>query len=159
MASYVAAIGQYPRAGCLAGQVLPWLTFKPGPVSRYLLDTFPWVNAVLRLEQDQPVTRNGDRFPHGPNMAFRADLLRQRPFDGDSQFAIMSAHLEKDPVPPVSIDPSLPEALNDLILMAVAKDPAQRFQSAGAFRNALGSFAVAAPAAGTCPTPRRARRG
>jgi hypothetical protein len=68
----------------------------------------------------------------------------RRPFDGDSQFAIMSAHLEKDPVPPVSIDPSLPESLNDLILMSVAKDPNQRFQTAGAFRNALGGFAAAA---------------
>ncbi len=70
----------------------------------------------------------------------------KRPFDGDSQFAIMSAHLEKDPVPPVSIDPSLPESLNDIILMSVAKDPNQRFQTAGAFRNALGALAAAAAA-------------
>jgi eukaryotic-like serine/threonine-protein kinase len=72
----------------------------------------------------------------------------KRPFDGDSQFAIMSAHLEKNPVPPVTIDPSLPEPLNDLILMSVEKDPNQRFQTAAAFRNALGGFA----AAGSAPT-------
>src|SRR2546427_7412460 len=29
----------------------------------------------------------------------------KRPFDGDSQFAIMSAHLEKTPVPPITLDP------------------------------------------------------
>ena len=61
----------------------------------------------------------------------------KRPFDGDSQFAIMSAHLEKTPVPPVTIDPTLPAALNDIILLAVAKEPDQRFQTAEAFRNAL----------------------
>ena len=61
----------------------------------------------------------------------------QRPFDGTSQFAIMSAHLEKPPVPPVALDPSLPQALNDLILMSVAKNPIDRFQTAGAFRSAL----------------------
>ena len=64
-------------------------------------------------------------------------ITGKRPFDGDSQYAIMAAHLEKTPVPPISLDASLPQALNDLILMAVAKDPNNRFQTAGAFRNAL----------------------
>ena len=32
----------------------------------------------------------------------------KRPFDGDSQFAIMAAHLEKMPVPPITLDPRLP---------------------------------------------------
>ena len=65
----------------------------------------------------------------------------RRPFDGDSQYAIMAAHLEKTPVPPVTLDPRLPQALNDVILMSVAKDPNARFQSATAFRNALGAVA------------------
>ena len=46
----------------------------------------------------------------------------KRPFDGDSQFAIMSAHLQGTPVPPVTVDPQLPQMLNDVILMSVAKD-------------------------------------
>ncbi len=71
----------------------------------------------------------------------------KRPFDGDSQFAIMSAHLETMPVPPVEVDPRLPQALNDAILMSVAKDPAVRFQTAGAFRAALGSILPARQAA------------
>jgi len=53
----------------------------------------------------------------------------------------MAAHLEKTPVPPVSIDARLPQALNDIILMSVTKDPNGRFQSAAAFRNALNSIA------------------
>jgi eukaryotic-like serine/threonine-protein kinase len=61
----------------------------------------------------------------------------KRPFDGDSQFAIMAAHLEKNPIPPITLDPRLPAELNDIILLSVAKDPAARFQSAEAFRNAL----------------------
>lgn len=61
----------------------------------------------------------------------------KRPFDGDSQFAIMAAHLEKTPAPPVTIDPRLPAALNDIILLSVGKDPNTRFQTADAFRNAL----------------------
>jgi serine/threonine-protein kinase len=73
----------------------------------------------------------------------------KRPFDGDSQYAIMAAHLEKTPVPPVSIDPSLPRPISDVILMSVTKDPNGRFQTAGAFRNALAAVAatIAGPAA------------
>ena len=66
----------------------------------------------------------------------------KRPFDGESQYSIMAAHLEKTPVPPITLDPRLPQALNDAILLGVAKDPKARFQTAGAFRNAL--LAVAA---------------
>jgi len=64
-----------------------------------------------------------------------------RPFQGSSDWDIMSAHLEKEPPPPVSVDPSLPQVLNDLILMSVAKDPEQRFQTAQAFRAALSGAA------------------
>jgi len=89
----------------------------------------------------------------------------KRPFDGDSQFAIMSAHLVGTPVPPVTVDPRLPKLLNDVILMAVAKEPGARFQTAAALRNALGNVAgglspaaavtvpVAVPAAVATPAP------
>jgi eukaryotic-like serine/threonine-protein kinase len=83
----------------------------------------------------------------------------KRPFDGDSQFAIMSAHLEKTPVPPVEVDPRLPQGLNDAILMSVAKDPAMRFQTAGAFRAAVQSILPAkqaAPVLQAPPPPARA---
>ncbi len=65
----------------------------------------------------------------------------RRPFDGDSQFAIMSAHLAGTPVPPVTVDPRLPQLLNDVILMSVAKEASARFQTAKALRNALSNVA------------------
>jgi len=73
----------------------------------------------------------------------------RRPFAGDSDYSIMAAHLQQAPMPPVQLDPSLPPALNDVILMSIAKDPAQRFQSADAFRNALAAVVsdVGVPAA------------
>ncbi len=63
-----------------------------------------------------------------------------RPFKGDSDFSIMAAHLNSTPVPPLQIDPRLPSMLNEIIMMSIARDPAQRFQSADAFRNALQSL-------------------
>ena len=80
-----------------------------------------------------------------------------RPFQGDSEYSIMSAHLEKAPVPLIQIDPSLPEALNAVVLMSIEKDPAKRFQTADAFRTALMSVrphaVAAAPAPHAAPKP------
>src|SRR5580658_5898846 len=131
---------------------------------------------IAKAATDQRLTMTGttmgslyymspEQIQGASNIDSRADLYSvgvslyelvtgKRPFDGDSQFAIMSAHLEKTPVPPVAIDPKLPQALNDAILMSVAKDPGARFQTAGAFRNALGNVAPAArPAAQAITEP------
>jgi eukaryotic-like serine/threonine-protein kinase len=62
----------------------------------------------------------------------------------------MSAHLDKDPAPPISIDPSLPPALNEIILLSVQREPEKRFQTAEAFANALASVAP-----GAAPSPAR----
>jgi len=81
-------------------------------------------------------------------------LTGVRPFQGDSEFSIMAAHLEGQVTPPIQLNPLLDPALNELIMVAIAKDPAQRFQSAEAFRTALEQVgkrlgAVAAPLAAT----------
>jgi serine/threonine-protein kinase len=61
----------------------------------------------------------------------------QRPFQADSDFSIMTAHVKEMPKPPVELQAGIPAALNEIILMAIAKEPASRFKSADAFRNAL----------------------
>ena len=61
----------------------------------------------------------------------------QKPFRGDSRFSIMQAQLQQTPRPPIEVKTDLPESLNQIILMAMSKEPARRFQSADAFRNAL----------------------
>ncbi len=59
------------------------------------------------------------------------------PFKGDSDYTIMAAHLQQSAIPPIEVDPRFPTALNEVIMMSIAKDPGQRFQSADAFRGAL----------------------
>src|ERR1700689_109133 len=61
----------------------------------------------------------------------------QRPFRESSDYSIMAAQVNQPPTPPIDIKPGLPPALNEIILLAIAKDPAARFQSADAFKNAL----------------------
>jgi serine/threonine protein kinase len=80
----------------------------------------------------------------------------QRPFKADSNFAIMQAHLKEVPRQPVELKPDLPVAVSKIIVMAMEKEPAQRFQSAEAFRNALrsvaGELGVTLQPAGRAPT-------
>jgi len=61
----------------------------------------------------------------------------KRPFDGESAFSLMMAHVEEAPVPPIEIEPNLPPLLNQAILRSLAKDPAERFLSADEFRETL----------------------
>jgi eukaryotic-like serine/threonine-protein kinase len=83
------------------------------------------------------------------------ELLTGRlPFQGDSQYSLMTAHLNEVPAPPITLRADVPQELNQIILMAMAKDPAERFQTANAFRNALKSVPVKnLPSSGTTVTP------
>jgi serine/threonine protein kinase len=73
----------------------------------------------------------------------------QLPFTAESNYAMMAAHLQEVPKPPIVLRPGIPQALNQIIVMALAKDPGQRFQSADAFRGALKSV----PAQGAATQP------
>jgi serine/threonine protein kinase len=77
----------------------------------------------------------------------------QLPFTADSNYAMMAAHLQEVPKPPIVLRPGIPQTLNQIIVMALAKDPGQRFQSADAFRGALKSVPAqgAATQAGADP--------
>ena len=61
----------------------------------------------------------------------------QRPFQADSDFAVMVAHLKEVPRPPMELAPALGSELNAVIMKAIEKGPADRYQSADEFRNAL----------------------
>ena len=67
----------------------------------------------------------------------------QRMFSVTSSFSIMEAQIRQMPRPPIEIVPTVPRRLNDVILRAVAKDPAQRFQTADEFSNALSQLSKA----------------
>lgn len=60
-----------------------------------------------------------------------------RPFQGDSFHAIMTAHLDQTPVPPIHLAPRIPPELSSIIERSLAKAPEHRFQTAAEFRIAL----------------------
>jgi eukaryotic-like serine/threonine-protein kinase len=78
------------------------------------------------------------------------ELLTGRPpFLGDSPVAIAYQHVRENPVPPSQLDPEIPAWADSIVLRAMAKDPAQRYQSAADMRTdiqrALSGVPVAAP--------------
>jgi beta-lactam-binding protein with PASTA domain/tRNA A-37 threonylcarbamoyl transferase component Bud32 len=78
------------------------------------------------------------------------ELLTGRPpFTGDSPVAIAYQHVRENPIPPSRVDPEIPGWADAIVLKAMAKDPADRYQSAGDMRNdiqrALSGMPVAAP--------------
>ncbi len=82
-------------------------------------------------------------------------LAGRRPFEADSTFGILNAQLNTPPQPPMEVNPSVPPQMNDIILRALAKDPAQRFQNAEEFRTALRSF-MSAPSPQEAAPPAQA---
>jgi serine/threonine protein kinase len=83
----------------------------------------------------QPTDERSDLYSLG--IAFYEMVTGVKPFQGDSDFSIMAAQINQAPTPPVQLQPSLPRSVNDIILKSIAKDPAERFQSAEAFRYAV----------------------
>lgn len=81
-------------------------------------------------------------------------LTGKLPFRGDSQYSMMTAHLNENPPEPITLRADIPSGLNQIIMMAMAKDPANRFQTADAFRNALKSVPISAmPPSATTMAP------
>jgi serine/threonine-protein kinase len=72
-------------------------------------------------------------------------VTRQRMFRATSEYSLMEAQVKETPRPPIEVQPTLPKSVSDLIVMSVAKDPAQRFQTADAFRNALAQIRDSLP--------------
>jgi serine/threonine-protein kinase len=98
--------------------------------------------------QGGPVDARADLYSVGVSLYELA--TGKKPFDDESQFVIMSAHLMRAPMPPAEVNAALPGEISEVILRALAKDPAARYQTAGEFLEALGSVRSYAPP-GTAP--------
>ncbi|MGW7824313.1 protein kinase domain-containing protein [Streptomyces puniciscabiei] len=90
-------------------------------------------------------------------------LTRRPPFTGDTPLAVAMQHLSAPPMPPSAHVPQLPTAYDTLVLRALAKDRADRYQTAEEMRDAIGKVladratAVASPLPETPATVRHPR--
>jgi eukaryotic-like serine/threonine-protein kinase len=81
------------------------------------------------------------------------ELLTGRPpFTGDSPVAIAYQHVREDPIPPTRVDPDVPAWADAIVLKAMAKSPADRYQTAADMRADLQRAASGLPVAAAPPT-------
>ena len=69
-------------------------------------------------------------------------LTGGRLFDADSDLAVLRAVQEREVLPPSLLNPAVDGTVDEIVLRALCRDPAGRFQSAQEFERALAGFVV-----------------
>lgn len=94
--------------------------------------------AYMSPEQvrDQPVDVRSDIYSLG--VTLYELLTAHLPFESDSDFQVMSDHVNTPPPPPSRHYPYIPEGIQQCVLKALEKDPDRRYQSVEEFGAALG---------------------
>lgn len=82
-------------------------------------------------------------------------LTGRVPFQGDSPLAVALKHTDEAPPSPRAINPSISAETEVVVLKALEKDPARRYQSAGEMRHAMQGLS-SATAVATATTTRMA---
>ena len=80
-------------------------------------------------------------------------LVGRPPFQGDSPVSVAYQHVREQPVPPSHLDPMVTPAMDAVVLKALAKDPADRYQTAAAMRNDIGRLLAGQDVAARIPAP------
>ncbi|HEY5685456.1 MAG TPA: Stk1 family PASTA domain-containing Ser/Thr kinase [Acidimicrobiia bacterium] len=75
------------------------------------------------------------------------------PFRGDSPMAVAFQHVSQNAAPPSTVNPDVPAELDRIVMKAMAKDPAQRYQSAEALRTDLWRTLQGEPPAAASQAP------
>ncbi|HZN95231.1 MAG TPA: serine/threonine-protein kinase [Myxococcales bacterium] len=70
-------------------------------------------------------------------------LTGGRLFDGDSDVAVLRAVQSSAIAPPARVNPEVPEPLSAVVMKALERDPAQRYQTAQELERALAGFVLA----------------
>ncbi len=64
-------------------------------------------------------------------------LTGKRPFSGGGPFGVQRKIVQDDPEPPSQVNPAVPAEFDHIISKALAKQPENRYETAGAFANDL----------------------
>jgi eukaryotic-like serine/threonine-protein kinase len=87
--------------------------------------------------QGHPVDERADLYSIG--IVLYELLTGSPPFDAESPVTIALKQVTEQPVPPMQLNPGVPPALDAVVMRAIRKDPARRFQDADEFIAALES--------------------
>ncbi len=92
-----------------------------------------------------PVDERSDLYSVG--VVLYEMLTGRVPFSGDSAVNVAMQHVNELPEEPVTLVPGMPASLNQIVLKALAKDPAHRYATAAEFAADLRAARAGAPVA------------
>ncbi len=72
-------------------------------------------------------------------------LTGQPPFSGESPVAVAYQHVREEVTPPTQFNARIPAELEDIVMRALAKDPAHRYQTADDMRDDLERYLAGLP--------------
>jgi len=76
-------------------------------------------------------------------------LTGSPPFTGDSPVAVAYQHVREDPIPPSQLNRDISPAIDSIVLKSMAKNPANRYQSAAEMRDDIERALSGAPVQAT----------
>ncbi|MGW4248536.1 protein kinase domain-containing protein [Nocardia sp. NPDC004722] len=99
---------------------------------------------VATIAYASPEQLSGHRLDHRADIyslacSFFRLLTGQNPYPGTQPAVVMMGHISEPPPRITAIDPTLPTAVDEVIAVAMAKDPAARFDTCHEFTSALKS--------------------
>jgi eukaryotic-like serine/threonine-protein kinase len=100
--------------------------------------------------RDERIDSRSDLYTVG--CVFYELLMGSPPFTGHSPMAIAYRHVRENPIPPSRVGPDVPPWADAIVLKAMAKSPADRYQTAGEMRADLQRAASGLPVSAVPPT-------
>ena len=114
---------------------------QPLTTSGLIIGTAAYM-APEQAESHQPIDARTDLYSAG--VVLYEMLTGQVPFEADTPIAVLTKHVYEPPPPPRNLNPALPPTVEAVLLQALAKDPADRYQSAAEMAAAITQAAAQA---------------
>ena len=120
-----------------------------GKLSQTVVGTIKGKHAYMSPEQARGEELDARSDVYGLGIVFYELLTNQRLFKRDSDMATLKAVVGARVPPPSEVVPGIPRSLDAVVMKALARKRAERFQSAGELQLALEDFLLAARLPGT----------
>jgi len=105
-------------------------------INRHVLEgTLNYISPEQTGRMNREIDYRTDIYSLG--VTFYEILTSRLPFNSRDSLELIHFHLAKSPQPPHEIDPSIPQAISDIIMKCLAKMPEDRYHSAYGLKNDL----------------------